>query len=234
MFLFYSWLVSSMRASRMFPFRSHAKQARQLRRLGQNDQSLTELDLTNEPMTRESILELTVNLTRNTALQYLWLENVNLADNSLMAALANALADNTTLKSLSLARNGIGDIGIVALAEALRHNQSLSALSLWGNQISDQGIFAFAEMLTQNRSLTVIWLSQNAISDRGVHALAAALRSNPIIAKLYVEGNVGVSETALAILDEILSDRAIGSVDGIESDGEERNDEEMQPLTRLC
>jgi NLR family CARD domain-containing protein 3 len=218
----------------MFPFRSHAKQARQLRRLGQNDQSLTELDLTNEPMTRESILELTVNLTRNTALQYLWLENVNLAENSLMVALANALAENTTLKSLSLARNGIGDIGAAALAEGLRRNQSLSALSLWGNQISDHGISAFAAMLTQNRSLTVIWLSQNAISDRGVHALVAALRSNPVMTKLYVEGNVGVSETALAILDEILSDRAIGNADRNESDGDAGNDEEMQPLTHLC
>jgi Leucine Rich repeat len=184
-----------MRPNRFSLFWTRKKQNWLVRRLGHNDPSLTELDLTNASLPKETILRLASNLQRNTSLRGLWLENVNLADNTVMLALAEALKENAALKSLSLARTDIDDRGIVALAEALKHNHSLWTLSLRGNHISDWGMSALAEMLKQNRSLAVF---PSAVSDQGVGELVVPLSSNSIANKIYVERNAGVSDKPLS------------------------------------
>jgi Leucine Rich repeat len=189
---------SSMRPNRFSLFWTRKKQNWLVRRLGHNDPSLTELDLTDASLPKETILRLASNLQRNTSLRGLWLENVNLADSTVMLALAEALKENAALKSLSLARTDIDDRGIVALAEALKHNQSLWMLSLRGNHISDRGISALTEMLKQNRSLAVF---PSAVSDQGIGELVAPLSSNSIVNKIYVERNVGVPDKPLSWVD---------------------------------
>jgi hypothetical protein len=78
-------------------------------------------------------------------------------------ALAEALRTNTSLTTLELYNNQIGDAGAVALAEALRTNTSLTTLNLSGNQIGDAGAVALAIALRTNTSLTALWILDNQI-----------------------------------------------------------------------
>jgi hypothetical protein len=54
---------------------------------------------------------------------------------------AFALRANTTLTSLDLRDNDIGDAGAAALGEALRVNKTLTLLELYGTAISDEAGF---------------------------------------------------------------------------------------------
>ena len=54
-------------------------------------------------------------------------------------ALAKALEYNSSLTSLVLGTNSIGDPGAQALAKALDHNSSLKWLDLSWNSIGDEG-----------------------------------------------------------------------------------------------
>jgi Ran GTPase-activating protein (RanGAP) involved in mRNA processing and transport len=62
-------------------------------------------------------------------------------------ALAEALAANTTLTSLTLSDNYIEVEGAKALAEALVQNKSLAELSIKGNELGDEGVDALATAL---------------------------------------------------------------------------------------
>jgi Ran GTPase-activating protein (RanGAP) involved in mRNA processing and transport len=62
-------------------------------------------------------------------------------------ALAEALAVNTTLTSLTLSDNYIGVEGAKALAEALVQNKALAELAIKGNELGDEGVEALATAL---------------------------------------------------------------------------------------
>ena len=67
-----------------------------------------------------------------------------------VAALAEALTVNCTLKELDLRRNSIGAGGAAALAEALKVNRALTTLNLSENSIGVEGAAALAEALKSN------------------------------------------------------------------------------------
>jgi Ran GTPase-activating protein (RanGAP) involved in mRNA processing and transport len=68
-------------------------------------------------------------------------------------ALAEALAANTVLTSLTLSDNYIGVEGAKALAEALVQNKSLAELSIKGNELGDEGVEALATALLVSERL---------------------------------------------------------------------------------
>ncbi len=104
---------------------------------------------------------------------------------------AKALAQNTTLTTLDLVGNNIGDEG----AKALAQNTTLTTLYLGGNNIGDEG----AKALAQNTTLTRLSLYWNHIGVEGAKALA----QNTTLTELYIGGNnIGAEE--LKILEEML------------------------------
>jgi Ran GTPase-activating protein (RanGAP) involved in mRNA processing and transport len=54
-----------------------------------------------------------------------------------------------SLKTLSLSRNPIGDVGAAALAAALPWNDTLTSLDLWGCGVDGEGAMAFVECFGQ-------------------------------------------------------------------------------------
>ena len=64
---------------------------------------------------------------------------------SLEAMASEALKANTSLETIYLNRNQIGDEGAKALAEALTVNKSLTTIDLQLNQIGPDGAKALAE-----------------------------------------------------------------------------------------
>jgi hypothetical protein len=100
------------------------------------------------------------NLAKNTSLISLDLASNNIGDEG-----AQALAANTSITSLDLAANGIGDAG----AQALAANTRITALNLQNNNIGDAG----AQALAANTRITKLDLANCRIGPAGRAALEA-------------------------------------------------------------
>ncbi len=130
-----------------------------LQRLRSNDPTLTALDLSSRELTDADVIELCNALEKNTSLDTLDLDHNQIGD-----AGAQALAGSKTLTMLGLGHNQIGDAGAQALAE----NKTPTVLDLGHNQIGDAG----AQALAESKTLTVLDLGHNQIGDAGAKALA--------------------------------------------------------------
>ncbi|KAG0046352.1 hypothetical protein BGZ83_008494, partial [Gryganskiella cystojenkinii] len=86
-------------------------------------------------------------------------------------ALAEALKTNSTLTTLCLQSNSIGDKGAQALTESLLTNSTLTTLDLRHNSIGPSGAQALAEALKTNLTLTLLNLSNNTMGPNGTQAL---------------------------------------------------------------
>jgi hypothetical protein len=114
---------------------------------------------------------------------------------------------NTTLLSLSLSCNAIGNAGVAAIAETLKVNSSLQKLVLCYNNIGASGAAAIAKALKVNSSLQKLDLSFNKIGDSGAASIAEALEVNLSLQELNLfHNNIGDSgATAIAKLLEVNS-----------------------------
>ena len=99
-------------------------------------------------------------LAANTSITSLDLDDNNIGDEG-----AQHLARNTSLTSLNLGDNNIRDGG----AEHLAANTSITSLSLDDNFIGDEG----AQHLARNTTITSLNLGDNNIGDEGAQHLAA-------------------------------------------------------------
>ena len=89
-----------------------------LSRVRTNDPALTHLSLPRKQLTDENIIELCSALAANTTLK-----SLQVSDNRIGDAGAQALAANTTLKSLSVGFNRIGDVNLRLLQDAIIRNK---------------------------------------------------------------------------------------------------------------
>ena len=131
---------------------------------------------------------LTRALKVNTSLSSLDLKG-NPIGNEGANSLAQALRVNTSLSSLDLSRNFIGNKEANSLAQALRVNTSLSSLKLSGNSIGNEGANSLAQALTVNTSLSSLDLSMNSIGYGGANSLAQALTVNTSLSSLDLSRN---------------------------------------------
>jgi len=101
--------------------------------------------------------------------------------------LAASLRSSSTLTDLCINGNHVGDEGAQHLAEALRNNFSITTLYIRSNNIGTSGIKYLAQSLQGNVSLTKLDLRDNNVGAKGIKCLAAALRSNSSIMTLYIK-----------------------------------------------
>jgi Ran GTPase-activating protein (RanGAP) involved in mRNA processing and transport len=120
--------------------------------------------------------------------------------------IGEALTKNSTLALIDLEDNGIGDTGSSSIAAALLENTTLTKVFLNGNSIGPGGAAAIAEMLRVNTNLQFLGLGRNCIGNGGAVAIAAALRSNATITRLDLNGNGISDEGAAAILTALKQD----------------------------
>lgn len=148
----------------------------------------------------------------------------NLGDSG-AAALAPAIASNTTVTQLDLSCNSIATSGSVALAGALSANAVLRALDLSANAVGDDGAVALAGAIAKNtmgvvRNIlsahtpactcstelhgslrqTALDLHANSIGDKGAVALAEALGSNTTLKVLDLRANYIADVGAQALI----------------------------------
>eukprot|EP00300_Choanocystis_sp_HF-7_P004427 c13420_g1_i2.p1 GENE.c13420_g1_i2~~c13420_g1_i2.p1 ORF type:complete len:549 (+),score=117.29 c13420_g1_i2:28-1674(+) len=93
---------------------------------------------------------------------------------------------NQSLKSLTLDKCAIGDVGCEVLAGALRNIVGLSKLYLYSNDIGDRGAIALGHALKSNDSLILLRLAGNRIGEAGAVALAEGLSRNQTLKDLVL------------------------------------------------
>lgn len=88
--------------------------------------------------------------------------------------IAEALASNATLLTLSLSYNSITSAGCRVIVESLKINRTLTRLDLSSNSIHQAVDLGFGAALASNTSLTWLSLSNNYIGSAGAQALLGA------------------------------------------------------------
>jgi hypothetical protein len=128
-------------------------------------------------------------------------------------ALADALKVNTSVTTIDLWSNQIGNKNTATLADALKINKSVTAINLYYNGIGVEGASALADALKVNTSLTRINLGYNEIGDVGASALADALKVNTSLTTIDVIGNRIGDEGAAALVDALQVNTSVTSID---------------------
>jgi len=121
--------------------------------------------------------------------------------------IADQLGQNSHLLSLRLDKNNlIADDGVCRLVKALSNNTTLTSLSLWQNKIGDIGASALSQLLHKNQPpLELLDVSDNSLSDDGAVAIGNSLAGNMCLQLLYIFGNSIGSQGAQAIGRPLLS-----------------------------
>ena len=165
--------------------------------------SIERLYLGGNSLDEESAAELALMLRHNNRLQSLLLNVGCLGDHG-TNAIAEGLKENTTLRELGLASNGVTARGSACLMSALTSHPSLVHLDLGyspstkvlgarGNALGDEGGQLIASMLQSNNVLTRINLARTGIGKRGLEAIERALLKSRSIQHCVLDG--GLSET---------------------------------------
>ncbi|KAL2082731.1 hypothetical protein ACEWY4_022549 [Coilia grayii] len=96
-------------------------------------------------------------------------------------ALGHALSKNTSLLSLNLRLNRLGDEGGQAIAQALVKNQTLLSLHLGSNQLSEPTAIVLSQALAKNSTLKSINLSCNRLGVDGGKVLEEGMSHNSTV-----------------------------------------------------
>ncbi|NWW87684.1 DRC5 protein, partial [Rhynochetos jubatus] len=96
-------------------------------------------------------------------------------------ALAQALAENSTLTSLNLRLNCVEDEGGEAIGRALLTNTTLKSIHLGSNNLSESTAALFSQVLAQNITLTSINFSCNHLGPDGGKQLLDGLVDNKVL-----------------------------------------------------
>jgi hypothetical protein len=143
--------------------------------------------------------------------QSVYLRNANL-DAEGAVALADALAENTSMTKLNLIGNKFGANGASALADALKVNTALTTIDLECNGIGDDGASALADALKVNASVTEIDLSCNGIDDEGASALADAVQVNTTVTCIDLNFSIIGDEGVLALANALKVNTSVTNI----------------------
>lgn len=95
--------------------------------------------------------------------------------------ICDELESSSTVRSLSLKDNRLGDAVICRVAHAIRNNTTLYRLNISGNRVTDVGCAALATALATNTSLGTLHMDDNPIGGAGVMALIQSLQHNTVL-----------------------------------------------------
>ncbi|CAF1090211.1 unnamed protein product [Rotaria sordida] len=171
--------------------------------------------------------ELEQFIAENRTKQKFDLTGRNLSDLD-MKIVADVLKESTTLTSLGLAENQIGQQGAQHIANALRTNQTLTILYLKGNQIGEQGAQHIAYALRTNRTLTELYLAHNQIGEQGAQHIADALKRNRTLTILGLTENRIGYQGAQYIANALRTNQTLTTLDLRENSIEEEEIQWMQ------
>jgi hypothetical protein len=135
------------------------------------------------------------------------------------SAVALALCDNRTVKSLDLSQNRVSQAALKDLARALRLNASLTSLKAenWRDTFEGEGaIAALAASLATNKGLKELSLAGSVLGTGGARLLAPALGANATLTALDLSApeqaakELRIGDAGLAALFGVLGSQNVG------------------------
>eukprot|EP01027_Heterolobosea_sp_BB2_P000330 GEZU01000476.1.p1 GENE.GEZU01000476.1~~GEZU01000476.1.p1 ORF type:complete len:332 (-),score=88.96 GEZU01000476.1:797-1792(-) len=179
----------------------------------------TEIDFYGIRIGLADIRCLTWALADNICITTLSFDNCEIDDNVACELAEKIFECNSTLTSLDLSNNCIGDDGADCIARCLRLNfkSKIRALRLGGNNIGDAGsraLFSFIERVDKSRHssqnhLELLDLSRNRIGDEGAKSAAKSLLVNRSLTSLDLTANCLTSAGVLAIASSLHRNNSI-------------------------
>jgi len=208
-----------------------------LARLTNQDPTLGTLDLAGRPLGPRGCRLAAEPLARALHLTHLDLSHTSIGPRGPLEGgiryVARALAQNTTLRSVNLAGNGLGRRGMEAVSRMVRLTVSLREVGLFNNAIGDDGIALLAPALATNRTVRRLHLGHNLFTDQGAASLldVFTVAGNPVLCSVGLQGN-DISDTVRQTINRHLAtnlvDQSRAEVAGAEA--EARTHREIEEL----
>jgi Ran GTPase-activating protein (RanGAP) involved in mRNA processing and transport len=157
-----------------------------------------------------AIADIADALRDNTLIKSLWLKRNPLRPPG-ARHLAEMLRFNTHLQVLDLATCGLLDEGVEYLMDCLgNHNDTLLHLMLDGNGITPVGAARIGQYLASGKNrLITLSIEANKITDVGIPAIAEGLRADKTIERLRIGSNMIGPEGARLLFDSIADHPAL-------------------------
>ena len=93
---------------------------------------------------------------------------------------------HSSITSVDLSANSIGDVGMVKLVEHLKSNKTIKHLDLWGNGITSNGASHLRKLFSLNHTtVNSIELGDNPLKDEGVDLILQSITINMEYVGLY-------------------------------------------------
>lgn len=138
----------------------------------------------------------------------LWGNRIALDDDKL----TDAIAENSTIRVLSLGSNSIEGEGGKRLAAAIKVNTSIVELHLGDNRIADEGAEHLADALASNGTIRILGAYGNGIGDKGAKSLAASFKSNKSLRGVWLHENRFGEEGSREIVEAVKKNYDIESI----------------------
>jgi hypothetical protein len=103
--------------------------------------------------------------------------------------IADVIKENSTLLTINISNDYIGDKGGKYFAEAIKVNYTLQTIFLMNGSIGDEGAKCIAEALKENHTLQRIFLDDNYIGKKLDSQISDLLRENRLRMERYKESN---------------------------------------------
>jgi len=166
------------------------------------------LDLSLYESEIEDIKLLSDSLESNTTLTTLCLDGNEIGDEGALL-IGRSLKKNSSLIALSLEDNNIGKVGIKELCEALIINTTLKELWLYTNNIGVEGTKLLRDALKRNSTLVSLDIRSNNIKDEGAHVMSEVLKVNTSLTYLYLGSNNIGTEGILSLCESLLGNTTL-------------------------
>jgi len=152
------------------------------------DPKLTRIRLSGKKLSDEDARSLAECLQSNTTIS-----SVDLSDNAIgnagFAAIIEALHASSAITTLDFARNRIDSVECLQSIR-IEFNKKLEELDLSENYLGLEAIHQLSEGLQPNSSVTRVDLSNNQVDDEGAESLANLIRFNSTLRELVLKTNI--------------------------------------------
>ncbi len=152
----------------------------QLAQLISSSQCLEQLDVGHNNLSSDSLRILFRGMQKNNCLKYLRLPGNILGDSEA----AMLLAENTSIIEVDLHDCSISTIGGVALALSLMTNSTLETLNISNNLLGEEAIYKFSELLLHNKTLKMLEMNNSLLTQPNADMLVESLSNNMTLEQL--------------------------------------------------
>lgn len=168
----------------------------------------TRLDLSGTPQNLRQFIEVAEALAKDVHVVTVSLDFCELGPRS-GQALATAMLQNQKISTLTLDGNHIGPAGAVALFRSIADHGTLVELDLKRNGLASDGGLALGRALAKNTTLTTLDVSWNALGPSGAAAVLDALATNKTLRVLQFDGNDLTPAGTQALLNGLRHNRGL-------------------------